>query len=69
MGVLVKACGIVAVFGALNWVALSMAGKDTITMAFGPGRTTGGDALMAIVGLSALFMLVQVFKPAKARKK
>ena len=67
MGVLAKFCGIIAVFGALNWVALSMAGKDALTMTFGPDRMMT-NALLAIVGLASLLLLIHVIKPAKSKK-
>ena len=69
MGPIAKICGIVAVFGALNWVALSWAGKDAVTLTLGPGPSPLSHALMAVVGLSAVFVLVQVVKPARAKKK
>lgn len=67
MGALVKLCGVIAIFGALNWVALSMAGKDALTMTLGPGNALT-NALLAVVGLASLLLLVHVVKPAKAKK-
>ena len=67
MGVLAKVCGIVAVFGALNWVALSMAGKDALTMTLGPNKMMT-NSLLAVVGLASLLLLIHVIKPAKSKK-
>ena len=68
MGAIAKLCGVVAALGALNWVALTMAGKDAVTMTIGT-QTTTTTAVMAVVGLSAVFWLVHAFKPAKSKKR
>lgn len=65
MDILTKVCAVFCVFGALNWVALSMFQKDAITETLGAERTTGTDALRIVVGLAALFVLLQVVKPKK----
>ncbi len=56
---------LLAAFGALNWVALSMFGKDALTLTVGSGRTTGADALRIVVGLAAIGLLASTFKTKK----
>jgi uncharacterized membrane protein YuzA (DUF378 family) len=65
MGILAKVAAIVAVFGAANWIALSMLQKDAVTSTLGPDRSLMSDALMGVVGLASILLLVQVFKSKK----
>ena len=67
MDMLTRICGLLCVFGALNWVALSMFEKDAITVTMGTDRTIGTDGLHIVVGLAALYVLLQTVKRAKKK--
>jgi len=56
---------LLAAFGALNWVTLSMFGKDALTLTVGADRTTGTDAVRIVVGLAAIGLLASTFKTKK----
>lgn len=58
-----RVCSILAVFGAVNWVVLSMWGKDAVTVTLGAERTTGTDALKIVVAFASLYLLIAAFKP------
>ena len=59
---LLKVCSILAVFGAVNWVVLSMWDTDAVRAALGDARTTGTDALKIVVALASLYVLLAAFK-------
>ena len=67
MDVIKKFAGVIAVFGALNWIALSMYGRDALTMTVGSNRMMS-NALLTVVGLGSVLLLIQVVKPAKSKK-
>ena len=62
MTMIQKVCTILAVFGAVNWVVLSMWQTDAVQSTLGSDRTTGTDGLKIVVGLAALYMLIAVFR-------
>jgi len=64
MGMIAKLCGIVTVFGALNWAALGIFNKDVVVL-LDQGGTTFANVLMAAVALGSMFMLAIVAKPKK----
>lgn len=67
MTLITRLCGLLCVFGALNWVALAMFQKDAVTMTLGADRTIGTDALHFVVAFASLYVLLRVFKPVKKK--
>jgi uncharacterized membrane protein YuzA (DUF378 family) len=64
MGTIAKICGIVTVFGALNWAAYGMFKKDVISVLNMSGATS--NILLLVTALGAMFMLALVAKPKKS---
>jgi uncharacterized membrane protein YuzA (DUF378 family) len=54
---------IFAAFGALNWAALAMYGKDVVTETLGSGRKPATDAVHIVVALAAIGLVISVFRP------
>jgi uncharacterized membrane protein YuzA (DUF378 family) len=64
MGTIAKICGIVTVFGALNWAAYGMFKKDVIGLLNMSGASS--NVLLLVTALGAMFMLALVAKPKKS---
>ena len=60
MGLIARICALVTVIGAGNWIASHLAEKDVIGALELEG--TAMHAVLAVVGLSALYLLIAVFK-------
>jgi len=63
MGTIAKVCGIVTVFGALNWAAAGFFDKDVIRLLNLSGAAS--RVLLLATALGAMFMLAIVAKPKK----
>ena len=63
MGTIAKLCGIVTVFGALNWAAAGFFDKYVIRLLNMSGATS--RVLLLVTALGAMFMLAVVAKPKK----
>jgi uncharacterized membrane protein YuzA (DUF378 family) len=63
MGTIAKVCGIVTVFGALNWAAAGIFDKDVIRLLNLSGAAS--HVLLLATALGAMFMLAIVAKPKK----
>lgn len=63
MGTIAKVCGLVTVFGALNWAAAGFFDKDVIRLLDMSGATS--RVLLLVTALGAMFMLALVAKPKK----
>ncbi len=63
MGTIAKVCGLVTVFGALNWAAAGIFEKDVIRLF----NLSGGAShvLLLVTACGAMFMLAMVAKPQK----
>ena len=64
MGTIAKVCGLVTVFGALNWAAHGMFQKDVISTLNMSGASS--KILLLVTALGAMFMLALVAKPKKS---
>ena len=64
MGTIAKVCGLVTVFGALNWAAAGFFDKDVIRLLNMSGSTS--KVLLLVTALGAMFMLAMVAKPKKS---
>jgi len=58
MGTIAKVCGLVTVFGALNWAAAGFFDKDVIRLLNMSGATS--RVLLLVTALGAMFMLVNL---------
>jgi len=65
MGTIAKICGVVTVFGALNWASLGLFGTDVADKVFGTHSSGGAHTMMVVVAMGAMFMLAIVAKPKK----
>ena len=65
MGTVAKFCGVVTIFGALNWAALGLFETDALRLTVGEGQTPVTNAVMIVVAMGAMFMLALVAKPKK----
>ena len=63
MGTIAKVCGLVTVFGALNWAAYGIFQKDVIGVLNMSGASS--KVLLLVTALGAMFMLAMVAKPKK----
>ena len=63
MGLIARICAIITVIGAGNWIASKLAEKDAISALGLEGPVM--HAVLAVVGLSALYVLIAAFKTAK----
>ena len=63
MGIIAKVCSVLAVFGALNGVALSMWNKDAVTMTI--GHADAGHIVRAVVGMASIVVVIWAVKPKK----
>ncbi|MHC4818245.1 MAG: DUF378 domain-containing protein [Planctomycetota bacterium] len=66
MGWIARIAGLITVFGAVNWVVLSLFSTDAIRRLLGSSSHVG-HAAMAVVGLSALYVLIEVARPKRRR--
>ena len=66
MGWIARIAGLITVFGAVNWVVLSLFSTDAINRLLGSSSHVG-HAAMAAVGLSALYVLIEVARPKRKR--
>jgi len=62
MGLIAKICALVTVIGAANWIAANLVEKDVISALHLEGAVM--HAVLAVVGLSALYLAIAAFKPA-----
>jgi uncharacterized membrane protein YuzA (DUF378 family) len=62
---LMKLCVVLAAFGAINWMVLSMFDTDAVRAVMGDQRTTGTDALRIVVAMGAVGALVFAFQRRK----
>ncbi|MHC4547738.1 MAG: DUF378 domain-containing protein [Planctomycetota bacterium] len=65
MGLILRICGFITVFGAVNWVVLSLFSTDAVRPLVGDQQTVVTHTVMGVVGLSALYLLLQVARPKK----
>jgi len=63
MGTIAKVCGLVTVFGALNWAAAGFFDRDVIRLL--DMNTATSRILLVVVAFGAMFMLAVVAKPKK----
>jgi uncharacterized membrane protein YuzA (DUF378 family) len=61
MGTIAKVCGLVTVFGALNWASYGMFKKDVIGLLNMSGPSS--HVLLLVTACGAMFMLALVAKP------
>ena len=65
MGFFAKVCGVVTVFGALNWAAMGLFKTDAVHLLFDGKQTPATNAAMIVVAMGAMFMLAVVARPKK----
>jgi uncharacterized membrane protein YuzA (DUF378 family) len=63
MGTIAKVCGLVTVFGALNWAASGLLKKDIRVLL--NMSDASSYVLLLVTALGAMFMLALVAKPKK----
>jgi uncharacterized membrane protein YuzA (DUF378 family) len=65
LGIIARFCGVVTAFAAINWVVLGMVQKDYVRVLMGGRRTPVTDGIAVVVGLAALYLLMQLIKKQK----